>query len=128
MISRHFNAIVRVYREPEPEGARDRFGGVDLLPRPVDDAPTAPNARADESWSGTLENRGPGEQQGSPRRWFLDAEMDVRDRDVLLVETGPNAGLKLRVAGVLKATNGPQVHHLEANVEVWDGRLGEDES
>jgi len=61
--------------------------------------------------------------------WHLDRDMGARDRDVLYVigardTRSPNIGLKLRVMSVEPASDSNSVHHLEVNVEVWDGELG----
>jgi hypothetical protein len=40
------------------------------------------------------------------------------------VIVGDNAGLLVRVVSVNKVSAMSQLHHLEANCEVWPGRLG----
>ena len=124
MISRLWNHVVRVYREPDPESARDEYGHVELAPLAVGSAPTLSNARPNQNWSGNLQDRGPGEQQNALRQWFVDKAVDVRERDVLAVTAGPEAGINLRVLSVSKPANRVAHHHTEVNVEVWEGVLG----
>lgn len=121
------NHTVRVYREPDPVTSRDAFGSVPLAPLPIGPAPTRKNARPAQNWRGTLVDFGPGEQQGSANMWHLHRDVPIQDdgRDVLSVIAGPYAGLKLRVMSVEHASDATSVHHLEVNVEVWDGELGE---
>ena len=119
-----FTHIVWVYREPDAEASRDSYGGVDLLPLPVGSPPSVNNARPDDGWAGGLDDFGPGEQQGAVRRWFLDKNLDVRERDVLYVIAGENAPMYVRVVSVNRTTAFSTLHHLEANCEVWPGRLG----
>lgn len=78
-------------------------------------APTGLNCRPNQNWSGALQDHGPGEQQGAMRQWFLVAEFDVAERDVLLLTEGPEAGLQVRVESVTKPTNPFGIHHLEVN-------------
>ena len=124
------NHTVRVYREPSAEDSRDQFGSVALVPQPFGAAPSGYNARPAQNWRGTLINFGAGEEQGSANMWHLDRDMGARDRDVLHVigardTRSPNIGLKLRVMSVEPASDSNSVHHLEVNVEVWDGELGD---
>lgn len=88
-------------------------------------APAGLNARPDQNWSGVLGDRGPGQQQTAQRLWFLVAEFDVAERDVLKVESGPESPKLLRVLSVTRVTAPLEVHHLEVNVEVWVGELTE---
>jgi len=120
MIARLWNHTVRVLREPGAEAARDTWGHVELAPVAIGAAPTGFNARPDQNWSGTLQDRGPGEQQNGMRRWFVDRGVDVRERDVLSVTLGPEAGLRLRVHSVVPVTAPRRVHHIEVNVEVME--------
>lgn len=90
-------------------------------------APAGLNARPNQAWSGSLQDRGPGEQQGTMRQWFLLPGFDVAERDVLKVEGGPEAPALLRVESVTRPTNPHSVHHIEVNVTVWAGTLPDDE-
>ena len=84
-------------------------------------APAGLNCRANQKWSGDLQDNGPGEQQGSLRQWFLVKDFDVQERDVIEVVSGPEAPLQLRVVSVTKLTSLKRldvVHHIEVNVEV----------
>jgi len=90
-------------------------------------APAGLNCRPNQNWSGDLQDHGPGEQQGAQRQWFLVPGFDVQERDVLLIESGPNAGLQLRILSVTPCTAPVKVHHIEVNVEVWQGSLTEPE-
>lgn len=90
------------------------------------DAPAGRNCRPNQAWSGVLQDHGPGEQPGSLRQWFLLPTFDVRERDVLSVESGPEAPVLLWVHQVTRATNPLSVHHLEVNVAVWKGSLTEE--
>ena len=87
------------------------------------EAPTGMNCRPNQNWSGALQDHGPGEQQGASRQWFLVAEFDVAEGDVLSVEDGPESPKLLRVLSVAKPTAPLAVHHIEVNVEVWHGSL-----
>jgi hypothetical protein len=89
-------------------------------------APDGLNCRPASPWAGQLQDRGPGEQQSERRTWFLVAEFDVQERDVLEVFEGPAAPALLRVLGVTRATAPIVVHHLEVDVEVWHGSLTEE--
>ena len=114
---------------PADPPVRNEFGdvvdGFESVP-----VPDGLNARADQDWRGSLTDHGPGEQQAAMRRWFLVLGFDAEERDVLEVESGPEAGKLLRVESVTKPTNPYAVHHLEVNVTVWHGSVtsGEDES
>ena len=113
-----FDHAVRVYRATTAE---------DALGDPVETwaaqgtAPTFNNARPDQTWSGVLQDRGPGEEQTSQRRWFLATGLTVAERDVLNVTAGPESGVQLRVLSVTKPTAPLSVHHIEVNVEVFEG-------
>jgi hypothetical protein len=88
-------------------------------------APAGLNCRPNQDWSGNLQDNGPGEQQGAMRQWFLLPGFDVRERDVISIEGGAEAGLLLRVHSVVPVTAPVVVHHFEVNVEVWQGSLTE---
>lgn len=124
-IERLFNHTVRIYRLPNAEEARDGMGFVDETPLPIGSAPIRKNARPDQNWSGNLSNPGAGEQQGAMRRWLLDKGMDVRFRDILSVTAGDEAPALLKVGSVSKPAMRSRIHHIEVNVEVWEGTLGE---
>lgn len=103
---------------------RDEFG--DVVEQWVAlAAPAGLNARPNQNWSGALQDPGPGEEQSARRQWFLVVGFDVAERDVLLVESGPETGQKLRVHSVTQPTNPFVVHHIEVNVEVTDVELTE---
>lgn len=88
------------------------------------EVPAGLNARPNQDWLGNLQDHGPGETQATLERWFLLTGFDIRERDVLLVESGPKAGLLYRVHSVDPQTNPHTVHHLQVNVEVWaDGSV-----
>lgn len=113
-----FDHTVRVYRATPTE---------DALGDPVETwaaqgtAPTFNNARPDQGWSGALQDRGPGEEQAGQRRWYLKAGLSVAERDVLNVTAGPESPVQLRVLSVTRPTAPLSVHHLEVNVEVFEG-------
>jgi hypothetical protein len=118
------NHTVRVYREPVPAAdSRDAYGSVPLVPLPIGAAPASHNARPAQNWRGTQIDLGPGEQQAALNMWLLLPDVDARERDVLSVIEGPNVGLNLRILSVEKASDSTRVHHLEVNVEVWEGEL-----
>lgn len=112
---------------PADPPLKDEFGDVVDAFDPVP-VPDGLNARPNQLWSGNLQDHGPGEQQGAMRQWFLVLGFDAQERDVLEVESGPEAGKLLRVESVTKPTNPFAVHHLEVNVTVWHGSVDEDES
>lgn len=112
-----WNHKVRVYRETAGE---DAYGSTSVLA--ADPEPTANNGRPDQSWSGDQQEAG-GEMQGAKRRWFLRPGMNVKDRDVLSVISGPEAPSTLRVVSAIPVGNGRSVHHLEVNVETYTGAL-----
>jgi len=89
-------------------------------------APDGKNCRPNQNWSGGLQDHGPGEQQSAERQWFLVAEFDVQERDVLSIEDGPEAPKLLRILSVTKPTAPLEVHHIEVNVEVFNGSLTDD--
>jgi hypothetical protein len=127
-IARLFNHNAVVYRATT---SRDPFGGTvetwAALSAPA--GPNGFNCRPDQNWSGALQDHGPGEQQGASRRWFMHRGFDVRERDVVSVEEGAEAPALLWVESVTKPTRrSPAVHHLEVNVEVWQGDLAEPEA
>jgi len=123
MIRRFWNHTVRLYREPSALSSRDGLGHVDLLPEPVGDAPESSNARPDQEWAGGLAQPGPGEQQVRMRRWFVDKALQVRERDVLVVTSGPESGVRLRVHSAVPVTHFRGVHHMEVVCEAWHGDL-----
>lgn len=101
---------------------RDDYGGTVDVWAETAGTPAGLNARPDQGWSGTLQDHGPGEQQGAKRRWFLAGGFDVTERDVVAVVSGPEAGLQLRVESVTpQARRSTAIHHIEVNVEVWQG-------
>lgn len=115
-----WNHTVRIYREADP----DEWGHTSGDAEPVGAAPTKHNARPDQNWSGSLQDAGAGEQQAGKRRWFLSRGLgDVRERDVLSVTDGPEAGAKLRVVSAVPVTTLRGVHHIELNVETFTGAL-----
>lgn len=117
-IRRLWNHRVAAYRATS---SRDAFGGT-VETWGATDAPERLNARPDQDWSGDLQDHGPGEQQGAKRRWFLDPAIDVAERDVLDVMSGPEVGTQLRVESVTRLTRvGQAVHHIEVNVSAWTG-------
>lgn len=122
-IQRLFNHKVRVYRKPELLASRGALGSTSKVPVAVGSAPTRFNARPDQDWTGMQQDKGPGEVQATKRRWFLDKKLDVRDRDILSVIDGPEAGLVLEVESTTKPANPRNVHHIEVNVDVWKGVL-----
>lgn len=126
MISGLWNHTVRVYRRLPAEEARGLLTSTDKTAYPVGEAPTGFNSRPDQGWGGSLQDYGTGEQQGAMRRWFLDKSIDVRERDVLLVTAGDEAGQKLSVESVMKAADRTTLHHIEVNVKAWKGTLGEE--
>lgn len=122
-IERLFNHKVRVYRKPELLASRQALGSTSKVPVAVTSAPTRFNARPDQDWTGVQQDKGPGELQATKRRWFLDKGLDVRDRDILSVIEGPEAGVNLEVESTVPTTNPRRVHHIEVNVDVWKGVL-----
>lgn len=121
-VRRLFNHRVTPHRATY---TRDDFGGTTPT-WAAQSAPARLNARPDQDWSGAQQDHGPGEQQGAKRRWFLDRGIDIAERDVLEVVDGPEAPSLLRVESVTKPTQrGTRVHHIEVNVEVWEGSLEE---
>lgn len=89
-------------------------------------APAGLNCRANQKWSGDLQDHGPGEEQGAQRQWFLVKDFDVQERDILPVVSGPEAPLQLRVLSVTKLTSLKRltvVHHIEVNVEMTNVTL-----
>jgi hypothetical protein len=111
-----------VYRATE---TRDELADAvlvwDALP-----VPAGLNCRPNQNWSGTLQDRGPGEQQDALRQWFLVAGFDIQERDVLSVVDGPEAPVLLRILSVDHPTAGIVLHHIEVNVEVWAGSVTEE--
>jgi hypothetical protein len=121
MIDRWWDHTVRVYRE----NAADAWGHVGTAATAVGPAPTQPNAWPDQNWSGALQDAGAGEQQMGKRRWFLHRSVDVKERDILAVTGGLEAGQVLRVVSVVPVRTLRRHHHTEVNVETWDGALSE---
>lgn len=85
--------------------------------------PAGKNCRPNQAWSGSLEDRGPGQQQAATRTWYLVPSFDVRERDVLSIVDGPEAPLLVRVLSVNRPTAPMDIHHLEVEVEVWNGSV-----
>lgn len=110
---------VIVYRATE---GRDEFKDVTRAWAPLE-APDGKNARPNQLWAGSQMDPGPGEVQGAMRGWFLVAEFDVQERDVLRVIAGPEAPALLMVESVTRPTDSMNVHHLEVNVRTWTGSL-----
>jgi hypothetical protein len=101
---------------------RDEFGDtVDVWTALA--VPAGLNARPNQDWLGNLQDPGPGERQAMLERWFLVLGFDIRERDVIKVESGPKVGLLYRVHSVDIQTNPHQPHHLQVNLEVWDGSV-----
>lgn len=113
-----FDHTVRVYRATTTE---DALGDEVEAWAAQGTVPKYRNARPDQTWAGTLQDRGPGEEQAGKRVWYLKAGLDVGERDVLNVTAGPESPVQLRVLSVTKPTAPLAVHHLEANVEVFEG-------
>jgi hypothetical protein len=113
------NHRVALYREAV---TRDRFGGT-VVTWVEQAVPGGLNAWPDLSWSGVLQDSGPGEQQANKRRWLLTFR--ARERDVLSVELGVEAPKLLRVLSEMPAAKPGSMtaHHYEYNVEVWQGEL-----
>lgn len=118
-LARLFDHKVRVHRATT---ARDAYGDT-VETWVAGDEPRVNNARPDQNWSGTLQDRGAGEEQAAKRRWYLAKTLDVAERDVLVVSSGPEAPAQLRVVSVTKPTAPTAVHHLEVNVETFTGSL-----
>lgn len=117
---RLLNHHVEWYREVT---TRDQFGDV-IVAWAEQTTPDGLNARPDQVWAGVLQDSGPGEQQDRKRRWFLDKGFEgIAERDVLSVVSGPDAPLLLRVEGVTPQWDSTHLHHIEVNVEVWNGEL-----
>lgn len=63
---------------------------------------------------------GPGEMTaGVYRLYAADPTLDIAERDVIDILTGPEAGIKVKVVQVGR----PRSHHLEARCETWEGEL-----
>jgi hypothetical protein len=108
------------YRETT---TRDQYGDV-LVAWTAQATPAGLNARPDQAWSGVLQDSGPGEQQAGKRRWFLDKGfLGVAERDVLAVIEGVESPVLLRVESVTPQMDRTQLHHIEVNVEVWQGSV-----
>jgi hypothetical protein len=124
-INRLWNHSVRLYRLPAIPESRGTLGSTSKSPVPVTALTTQFNARPHQDWGGDLTDRGPGEQQGTKRRWFLEKSIDVRERDILSVTSGPETGLRLSVESIAKPGRVQGVHHIEVMGSVWKGVLGE---
>jgi hypothetical protein len=122
-LAKLWNHKVRLYRKPGLLASRGTLGSTDKTPVAITGTPSAFNARPDQDWGGALADRGAGEMQGTKRRWFLDKSVDVRERDILSVTDGPEAGLLLEVESVVKPTNPRAHHHTEVMVDAWTGSL-----
>lgn len=124
-----WNNTVWLHRELAAVDARDTYGHAPATVYPVGAAPSGHNAMPDQSWGGSTADRGPGEQEGSVRRWYLDAALDVRSRDVLVVTAGNESGTSWRVEGIPTKVGSPQgVHHIEANASIFTGTVAEESS
>ncbi|MFW6012480.1 MAG: hypothetical protein ACOC92_02090 [bacterium] len=66
----------------------------------------------------------PGSRPSGQVTAFLDRRLDVQADDVLKVLTGPEAGTLYRCHHPSR----PRGNHWEVPVEVWEGRLPEEES
>ena len=120
-IARHFNHRVIAYRSTP---VRDSFGGTVDVWAETAGTPAGNNAHPDQGWSGAQQDHGPGEQQGAKRRWFLHADFDVSERDILVVVSGAESPKQVRVESVMVGTSTRRAHavdHYEVNVEVWEG-------
>lgn len=120
------NHRVRVYREPDPLANVDDTGHVPTRPEPLAADGMGFNARPHQRWMGDQRDRGPGEQQDRLRTWYLRKEVEVAERDVLLVTAGEEAGSTWRVVSLVPVHGYRRLHHKEANCERWVGRLSED--
>lgn len=109
-----WNHTVRVYRETPGAG-----GAYSWQPQA---APAKANARPDYSWGGG--QLGVGDIDGTRRMWFLTADTDVREGDVLSVTAGPEAPATWRA---LNPPNKPArsavAHHVEVLTERFSGSL-----
>lgn len=119
-IARLFDHQVRVYRMTR---TRDATGDPVPTWAAQGSAPTVNNARADEALMGAQQNRGAGDEMVTRRRWFLDAGLTVLENDVLSVTAGQETGAKLRVHSVVRANKPLVLHHIEVNVDPWEGSL-----
>jgi hypothetical protein len=109
-----------LYRESV---TRDALGDT-VIVWTLQDSPEGENCRPNQNWSGTLQDHGPGEQQDARRQWFLlGGTWDPRERDVLQIVSGQEAGALLRIGSVTRTTAPRGLHHYEVNVEVWTGSL-----
>jgi hypothetical protein len=125
-ITRLYNHQVRIYRKLPLLESRGPLGSTSKTPVAVTAIPPRFNALADMNWGGALTDKGPGEMQGGKRRWFLDKALDVRERDILSVTSGPEAGQTLEVESVAKPANPRRHHHTEVIVDTWTGSLTDD--
>jgi hypothetical protein len=108
---------------------RDEFGGTVETWVETAGTPAGLNARPHQGWSGAQQDHGPGEQQGAMQVWFLHPGFDVAERDVLDVVQGVVGPVRLRVESVTpQERRTPGKHHIEVNVEVWQGDLAEPEA
>lgn len=82
--------------------------------------PAGLNARPSQAWGGNLHDPGAGEVQTALRTWYLVPEFVVAERDLLRVESGPEAPARLRVVSVTPCTDPANVHHIEVNVEPYN--------
>lgn len=70
-----------------------------------------------------LADPGPGLTPTGSRVVYAMPEVDVRNRDVFQLTSGPESGERLEVDD----HNRPRGHHLEAECRLWAGRLPVDE-
>lgn len=115
-----FDHKVRIWRASV---AKDAYSDDVATWAALGSAPTANNARPDQAWAGTLQDRGAGEEEARARIWYLDAMLDAERRDVIQVVGGPEAGKQYRILALTRPTAPLAVHHLEANTEEWEGSL-----
>jgi hypothetical protein len=114
-ITDYFDHRVLVYRYDAENPDRDEFN--DIIPNwELLSAPAGLNGTLQRNPSGTMEDQGPGEIQIIPRHWFIHRDFDVKERDVLKVESGPNpheVGRLYRVEEARPATGPVTIHHWE---------------
>lgn len=119
-----FNHRALQYRPLATDDERNRGDGGEVLNLfELVAVPAGDNCRPDQAWSGVLQDGGPGEEQDARRRWFLHRRFNAIERDVLLLVEGDHAGLQLRLHSVTPQRTRRRLHHIEVNVEVWDGEI-----
>ena len=86
--------------------------------------PAGKNCRPNQTSSGDLSDVGAGEQQTGHKFWFLDRRFaDVRERDVLEIVSGQEAGTKHRILSVTRPTHPQALHHFDVTTEVFPDAL-----